>query len=218
MTLADVLKPSVQLLIHAETKGAQLGAGVGLAVALPGVAFLPNQFNSADAPPLVAVARVCGAAAVVGATAAVAVAVRRLTRLSKDELKQRADKLSSGESLVVEKAVCTGGMALGVALMAVRISKLARVQEQSALNTLMSKQCLWDCYCFAVMGSAVAVGVYKASQMAAHKICCMKNEDKQADKADDDTTATGEMQQVGDNVDSAVNEMASPEETVDKQQ
>ncbi|PXF49449.1 hypothetical protein BWQ96_00765 [Gracilariopsis chorda] len=217
MTLADVLKPSVQLLIHAESKGSQLGAAVGLAVALPGVSLFPNQFNSADAPPLVAVARVCGVTAAVGATAAAALCISRLLRLSKEDIKQRAQKLTSSETHHRDMAVSAAGAAAGLALMAVRVSKLAQAQDESAWTTLTSKECVWDCYCFGIMGSALGMAIYKGSQFAANKLYCTNNDGAEGSCARD-ATATAEMQQVSDNVDNAVNEMTAQDEQVDKQQ
>ncbi|CAN8070276.1 unnamed protein product [Agarophyton chilense] len=215
MTLADILKPSATVVLHAQAKGSQLGATVGVALAIPAISLAPTTFNAADAPPLVAIARLCGGAALVGTTAATLAAAIKLARLSREEIRGRAEKLEASELNRADVVASSAGAAAGLALLMVRINRLAEVRGESFANVLGSWEGARDAYCFAVMGAAVGLAGVKgfkfvACKVGARKECCGVEEVEQSV-----AEATGEMRAVGESVEQAVDNMAGGEESAE---
>lgn len=216
MTLADILKPSLAIVIHAEAKGSHVGAAVGLLLALPALSFSPDRFNPYDAPPLVAIARVAGVCAVAGASVAVATSLARLVQMPREGIVDRASKLSSNLELVTQMRVACGGASMGLALMALRIWKIAEANRTSVASELFSCAALWDLYCFAAMGASISIGGFKAIKLVSKKMTCAGGEGCGKGKGKGKDSGSSAMDKVGEEAQKLLHNAKDEVEKTDK--
>lgn len=159
MSTADNVKDTSIVLMHAELKAMQLGAGVGLLVAIPGVAWAPETFNKTDAPPLVAAAAVAGSAAAAGAALVLPVTAFRLIRDGMPGVRERASLLRSNERQAQLRNIVGIGAATGLALEGVRLSAIADMHNVPVSTVATTRQSAWELFCFAVVGATIAVAI-----------------------------------------------------------
>eukprot|EP00177_Eucheuma_denticulatum_P001791 GFKZ01003210.1.p3 GENE.GFKZ01003210.1~~GFKZ01003210.1.p3 ORF type:complete len:211 (+),score=26.48 GFKZ01003210.1:120-752(+) len=187
MTLADILQPCSTILIHAQLKGAQYGAGIS-ALAFGHVCLIRRDvMNPSDDPPLVAIAKKAGTGAILGACVATTVATVKMAKLTKDELQSRAEKLHASEEESRLKKVAAVGSGIGLGLLGLRFSHLAEESGKTVRQITMTKDGLWEVFCFGALGAGIAVGVAKVSTKVVESL----NERKETSGGDD--VAAGEV-------------------------
>lgn len=148
-----------RVFLHAEIKALQLGAGAGLLIAVPGVIFAPATFNSTDAPPLVAAVSAAGVAAVANAGLVFPLTAYRLYRGGKAGVTERAELLRSNERVHQLNRVGLFGAAVGLALEGIRLRTIADMHNAPISAVATTQQAGWEAFCFAVVGSTIAVAV-----------------------------------------------------------
>lgn len=162
MTLVDALKPSAKLIYHAEKSGLYIGATGATLLSLPLLRLAPGTMNPSDDPPLVAIAKCAGIGGVVGATAAGALAIAKLTKLDADGIRERLVKIENNVLLRRTDRLALGGASVGLGLACLRIGAIADRDGVSFGSVACTKGMAWEGVCFAMLGTAVCVIVDQA--------------------------------------------------------
>lgn len=158
MSGSGTFRDSLLVLSHVEAKAAEIGGGVGLLVALPGLWLAPMKVNPDDLPPLVAASSIAGTGAVVAAAIMTPHALMRLYQGGKAGIHVRAADLRSNERQKFVDRMAIIGAVAGVALESVRIRAIARVHNLPTTAVANTRASLWELFGFAVAGAAVAAG------------------------------------------------------------
>ncbi len=185
--MAEAMKPTMQVLLAADCKGAQIGSAAGLALALPYAAYKGDQLTLGGA------ACMAGTGMVVGSTLMVVRAGAGLVGLSKEQLEDKA------KALCVEKVdkACVAAAVAGVAVGVRRV-----VEKEGALAAVCSKRGAWTMLAYGALGVGVVYGAYvavKGGKQVVEKVSAKIEERKNAPNGTDE---------VKDEVESAVKEVA----------
>lgn len=171
MTLADILKPSLTIILHAETCGIYLGAAIASSTTFPLLSLAPASINPSAEPPLVVMANLAGMGALAGAALVSAHAAVQLSRLDAHAIKARAAKLetAAGEQRDVLRALVAGGVG-GVAVVSLRVVNIANVKALGVAEIVFSRGGLWEIFCFSVLGGVVGAGSSMVAKCAGEKV------------------------------------------------
>lgn len=197
MTLADILKPSLTVLWHAEMTGMQIGAGLATVASVPLLALRPTLVNAADDPPLVAVAKCAGVGALAGAGVVGTSCIVKLAKLDKDAINDRAKRIGENADLATVNRAAASGAAVGVALVALRIGKVADAEGKSFGSVIASKEGAWEVFCFSALGATVGVFAVTASKKIVEKV------KKARESAKEGTAGSEAAEAVGQSVEDA---------------
>lgn len=217
MTLADVLKPSVKVLCHAERQGMYLGSTVASVMSIPLLCLSTSTVNPNDDPPLVAIANIVGIGGIIGATGAVTVCCKKLIGLDAAGIRERACKLDANEGLHQLDRLAAGGASVGVGLVCLRIGAIADAEKVSFGQIACTPKMAWETWCFAILGSSVTISVAMLGKLGLAKIRNLRNAGKTGKAAGTDVevvaAATEAVEQIGDEVATATE--AKAEEIVE---
>lgn len=168
MSLADVLKDGVTVMVHAQIKAMQVGAAAGLLIAIPALSLAPSTYNRSDAPPLVAAASLAASGALLATTLVIPLSAYRLVRAGVDGVSARAAALHANPTTAHLARVGLFGAGCGVALLALRVRVLAQMGDVGVCVVLFDRGTLWELFGFAVSGSSVALVVSLSQQLVRH--------------------------------------------------
>lgn len=221
MSDGEVLKESVLVLSHVEAKAAELGGGIGLLIALPGLALAPMKANPNDLPPLVAAASLAGTGALIGAAIITPHAIYRMYQGGKQGVHTRALDLRSNDRQKFVDRMALIGAAAGVALESVRIRAISRVHDVPVTSVVTTRDSLWELFGFAVAGAAVAAGTTTFVKLIADKLSDAADKTDLKGNADEmrelvESSAEDVRQSVQSAADQAANAADNAVETVQK--
>lgn len=175
MPSTETLKDAAVVMHHIEIKALQLGAGIGLAVALPALTLAPGAVAPPSTPPLAAAASLAGVGAVtLGSFVSVAAAVR-LSTFSSDAIATRASNLRSNPRQHTLDRVGVAGAAVGM-LSAAAHMRVHPVPEGRAM--------VWQTVCFGLAGASVAVAGATLYKLAADRMCGVEDKAVAADASE----------------------------------
>lgn len=170
MSDSNTFQDSLLVLSHVEVKAAEVGGGVGLLVALPGLFLAPMKANPDELPPLVAAASLAGTGALIGAAIATPPALWRLYRDGKPGVYTRAVDLRCNERQKFVDRMAMIGAVAGIALESVRIRAIARIHDLPTTTVATTRASLWELFGFAVAGAAVAAGTTTVIKLITDKV------------------------------------------------
>lgn len=192
MTDPGLVKDTALVVCHAEMKAIEVGAGVGLLIAIPGLALAPMKVNPNDAPPLVAAATIAGTSALFAASLVTPQAVIRIYNGGKEGVHSRAKTLRSNERQKFVDRMAKIGAVAGIALETVRIRAIARIHDVPATTVATTPRSLWELFGFAVAGAAVGAGITTIVKVVKDKI-------SESDINNNASINTDEMRELVDN-------------------
>lgn len=165
MTLSELVEPCTTVLIHADVKGIEIGASIGAVICVPALTFKPSLVNAADDPPLVAVAKCAGNGAVVGGLVAATMAIAKMSKLKKEEIVTRSEKIRANTEQRLLDKVAIGGVGVGLGLAGLRFSEIAKKTDDGSIaKVAASKDGAWETFCFSVLGAGIAVGAFSCGK------------------------------------------------------
>lgn len=164
----DTVKPALRVLLHAEAKGAQIGAAAGVAMVVPRALYLQTK------PAVGGAACMAGMGMIVGGGVTGLVCAIKLARSDKAGIVDRAERLGQNTEQQKIDSACGAAAVAGYLYALKRISEMAEsTPDATFVSTLTSRRGAWTMVSYVGLGVGVvfgAVALSKASAVAIRKI------------------------------------------------
>lgn len=165
----DAVKPALRVLLHAESKGAQIGAAAGIALVAPHALYKQAK------PSLGSAACLAGFGMLVGSGVSGVLSAVKLARSDKAGIVERAERLSENVAEQKIDSACAAGAAVGAAYALKRIGEIAKSSPDAAyLPTLSSRRGAWTVVSYVALGVGAVYGTIKLSKAASAAVVKIK--------------------------------------------
>lgn len=87
-----------------------------------------------------------------------------MVKMTKVEIESRSEKLHASDEERHLKKVAAVGSGIGIGLIGVRFSQLAKESGKTVREVTLTSDGMWEVFCFGVLGAGVAVGAVKVGK------------------------------------------------------